>query len=133
MDYARNSLDLNSALAALEAHKGKIRAVVMIASYRPAAKFIEAVRPKHPDMLFTNVSFVGSSALADELKLLGPQYMNDVMVTQTVPSINGYSTVALDYKGVVEFKLTSSGPMECSPTEDSSGNNYHMVCRTKSR
>ncbi len=70
----------------------------MVASYRPAAKFIEAVRPDRPDMIFTNVSFVGSTALADELKLLGPKFMDNVIVTQTVPSITGYSTIAMEYK-----------------------------------
>ncbi len=98
MTYARNSLDLKGALATLHSSQRRIKAVVMVASYRPAAKFIEAVRPDNPDMIFTNVSFVGSTALADELKLLGPKYMDNVIVTQTVPSITGYSTVALEYK-----------------------------------
>ena len=110
MNYARNSLDLKSALTALDAHKGPIKAVVMIASYRPAAKFIENVRPKHPGMLFTNVSFVGSSALADELKLLGPRYMDNIMVTQTVPSISGYSTIAMEYKSALERYFPGEAP-----------------------
>ena len=110
LNYTRNSLDLRSALAALAAHPGKIRAVVMIASYRPAAKFIENVRPKNPNVIFTNVSFVGSSALADELKLLGPRFMDDVMVTQTVPSITGFSTIALEYKTALERYSPGEAP-----------------------
>ena len=98
MNYARNSLDIRQAVAALKSSPRKIKAVVMVASYRPAAKFIEAVRPDRPDILFTNVSFVGSTALADELKLLGPKFMDNIIVTQTVPSITGYSTIAMDYK-----------------------------------
>jgi len=46
----------------------------MIASYRAAARFIEKTRDLYPDMLTSNVSFVGSTALAEELKLLGPRY-----------------------------------------------------------
>lgn len=110
MNYARNSLDIHHALAALKGSPRKIKAVVMVASYRPAAKFIEAVRPEHPDMIFTNVSFVGSTSLADELKLLGPKYMDNVIVTQTVPSITGYSTIAMDYKAELAKSFPGEAP-----------------------
>jgi ABC-type branched-subunit amino acid transport system substrate-binding protein len=70
----------------------------MIASYRAAAKFIEKTRDLYPWMIYTNVSFVGSTALADELMLLGPRYASGVIVTQVVPAINSYATVVLKYK-----------------------------------
>ena len=38
-----------------------------------AAKFIENTRDVFPGMVYTNVSFVGSSSLAEELMLLGPR------------------------------------------------------------
>ena len=98
LGYERNSLNIKEALAALKASPKNIKAIVMVASYRPAAKFIEAVTPQRPGMLYTNVSFVGSTELANELKLLGPTYMDHVLVTQTVPSITGASTIALEYK-----------------------------------
>ena len=50
-----------------------IKAVVMVPTYRAAAKFIEKTRDLYPTMIYTNVSFVGSTALADELMLLGPR------------------------------------------------------------
>jgi hypothetical protein len=48
--------------AILKARK-TVRAVVMVAPYRPAAKFIEETRRQGLDAIFTNVSFVGSTAL----------------------------------------------------------------------
>jgi ABC-type branched-subunit amino acid transport system substrate-binding protein len=51
-----------------------------------------------PKMIFTNVSFVGSTALAEELKLLGPRYASGVIVTQVVPPVEGFSTAVLKYK-----------------------------------
>jgi Periplasmic binding protein len=51
-----------------------------------------------PTMIYTNVSFVGSTALADELMLLGPQYLNGVIVTQVVPAVDSYASTILKYK-----------------------------------
>ncbi len=110
MNYVRNSLDLTDALRTLHARQRKIRAVVMVASYRPAAKFIEKVRPENPDLIFTNVSFVGSTALADELRLLGPTYMDNVIVTQTVPAVSGYSTVAMEYRAALQRYFPGEAP-----------------------
>jgi hypothetical protein len=87
-------------VAALAKHKG-VKAVVMVATYRAAAKFIEKTRDLFPDLVYTNVSFVGSSALAEELKLLGPKYADGVIVTQVVPDPYGFSTLALEYRSAV--------------------------------
>jgi branched-chain amino acid transport system substrate-binding protein len=98
LNYKRNTIDVQEAVDWLRADKGQIKAVVMIASYRAAAKFIEKTRDLYPSMIYTNVSFVGSTALADELMLLGPRYATGVIVTQVVPAINSYATIVLKYK-----------------------------------
>ena len=98
LNYKRNTIDVPDAVDGLRAYKGQIKAVVMIASYRAAAKFIENTRDLYPSMIYTNVSFVGSTALADELMLLGPRYAAGVIVTQVVPAINSYTTIVLKYK-----------------------------------
>jgi ABC-type branched-subunit amino acid transport system substrate-binding protein len=104
LDYKRNTVDVDDAIARLRAHKTQIKAIVMVAAYRAAAKFIEKTRDLYPAMIYTNVSFVGSTALADELRLLGPRYTNGVIVTQVVPAIDGYSSLALAYKsGLADF------------------------------
>jgi ABC-type branched-subunit amino acid transport system substrate-binding protein len=98
LDYQRNTLDVDNAVARLRAHKIPIKAVVMVGAYRSCAKFIEKTRDVYPGMIYTNVSFVGSTALADELMLLGPRYANGVIVTQVVPAVDSYASAILKYK-----------------------------------
>jgi branched-chain amino acid transport system substrate-binding protein len=98
LDYKRNTLDVEDAVARLRAHKIPIKAVVMVPAYRAAAKFIEKTRDIYPTMIYTSVSFVGSTALADELMLLGPRYANGVIVTQVVPAVDSYASTVLKYK-----------------------------------
>ena len=101
--YQRNTIDVAEAVERLRERSGhvRVRAVVMVATYRAAAKFIEKVRDRSPNMIFTNVSFVGSTSLAEELNLLGSRYANGVIVTQVVPPVEGYSTAILKYKNAL--------------------------------
>jgi ABC-type branched-subunit amino acid transport system substrate-binding protein len=73
----------------------------MVPAYRAAAKFIEKTRDLYPDMIYTNVSFVGSTALADELMLLGPRFAKGVIVTQVVPAVDSYASTVLNYKAAL--------------------------------
>jgi len=98
LDYKRNTVDVDDAVARLRAQRNRIKAVVMVGAYRACAKFIEKTRDVYPEMIYTNVSFVGSTALADELMLLGPRYANGVIVTQVVPAIDSYASAILGYK-----------------------------------
>jgi branched-chain amino acid transport system substrate-binding protein len=98
------------AVEQLRISKIPIKAVVMVPTYRAAAKFIEKTRDMFPTMIYTNVSFVGSTALAEELRLLGPKYADGVIVTQVVPAIEGYSSFVLEYKNA----LAKSFPGEAS-------------------
>ena len=61
-------------------------------------------------MLYTNVSFVGSTALADELMLLGPRYAAGVIVTQVVPAVSGYSSAVLEYKNALAKYFPGEAP-----------------------
>jgi ABC-type branched-subunit amino acid transport system substrate-binding protein len=98
LNYERNTVDVEDAVNQLKAQKVPIKAVVMISAYRPAAKFIEKTRDLFPGMLYSNISFVGATVLADELMLLGPRYAAGAIVTQVVPAVSGYSSVVLEYK-----------------------------------
>lgn len=98
LNYKRNTVDVEDAVARLRQAKGAIKAVVMVATYRPAAKFIQRTRDAYPSLIYTNVSFVGSSALAEELMTAGPRYAEGVIVTQVVPPVEGYASVVLEYK-----------------------------------
>src|SRR5215467_12446506 len=66
LNYQRNTVDVEDAVAQLQRRRGAIKAVIMVPAYRAAAKFIEKTRDFYPDMIYTSVSFVGSTALADE-------------------------------------------------------------------
>jgi branched-chain amino acid transport system substrate-binding protein len=110
LNYKRNSVDVQEAIGQLRGHKGTIKAIVMVATYRAAAKFIEKARDMFPQMIFTNVSFVGSTALADELMLLGPRYATGVIVTQVVPAVSSYSTAILEYKSALAKYFPGEAP-----------------------
>src|SRR3989442_12461934 len=110
LDYKRNTVDVDDAVARLRAHKIPIKAVVMLPTYRAAAKFIENTRELYPTMIYTSVSFVGSTALADELMLLGPRYANGVIVTQVVPAVSGYSSIVLEYKNALAKYFPGEAP-----------------------
>ncbi len=97
LDYKRNTVDVDDAVARLRAHKIPIKAIVMVPAYRTAAKFIEKTRDLYPTMIYTSVSFVGSTALADELMLLGPRYAN------------GKTTLAKYFPGVLPDYVSLEG------------------------
>ena len=110
LNYKRNTVDVDDAVNQLKLQKPPIKAVVMVATYRAAAKFIEKTRDFFPGMIYTNVSFVGSTALADELMLLGPRYASGVIVTQVVPAVSGYSSVVLEYKNALAKYFGGEAP-----------------------
>ncbi len=109
LNYQRNTVDVEDAVAQLQQYNAQlqqkrrppIKAVIMVPTYRAAAKFIEKTRDLYPDLIYTSVSFVGSTALADELMLLGKKYATGVIVTQVVPAVDGHSSLVLDYKSAL--------------------------------
>jgi serine/threonine protein kinase/ABC-type branched-subunit amino acid transport system substrate-binding protein len=116
--YKRNTADVDGAVSSLlqygepteSATSGKnaapraprraVKAVVMVATYRAAAKFIQKVRSlrRFRDTLFFNVSFVGSETLAEELKSVDPALCPNVYVTQVVPPFDSGATGVLRYR-----------------------------------
>ena len=110
LNYKRNTVDVDDAVNQLKAQKVAIKAVVMVATYRAAAKFIEKTRVLVPGMIYTNVSFVGSTALAEELMLLGPRFANGIIVTQVVPAVGGYSSAVLEYKNALAKYFPGESP-----------------------
>jgi ABC-type branched-subunit amino acid transport system substrate-binding protein len=104
LNYKRNTVDVDEAVAQLQKSRIPIKAIIMVPTYRAAARFVEKTLNLYPNLIYTNVSFVGSTALANELMLLGPKYANGVIVTQVVPAVEGHSSVVLDYKfGLAKF------------------------------
>ena len=110
MTYSRNTVNVDDAVALLRRHKTQIKAVVLVATFRPAAKFIEKTRDAYPNMIYATISGVGSTGLADELKLLGPRYAEGVIVTQVVPAVEGYASVSLLYKRALAKYFPGEAP-----------------------
>ena len=118
LHYQRNTVDVDDAVAQLQQGNAQlqqkrhipIKAVIMVPTYRAAAKFIEKTRNLYPDMIYTSVSFVGSTALADELMLLGKKYATGVIVTQVVPAVDGHSSLILDYKSALAKYFPGQAP-----------------------
>ena len=110
LNYKRNTVDVDDAVAQLKKSRIPIRAVIMVPAYRAAARFIEKTRDLYPGMIYTSVSFVGSTALANELMLLGPKYAAGVIVTQVVPAVEGHSSVVLDYKSALAKYVPGESP-----------------------
>ncbi len=108
--YSRNTVDVDTAIAQIRSNRTPIKAVVMVATYRAAAKFIEKMRPSYPGMIFTNVSFVGSTSLRDELMLLGPKYASGVIITQTVPPLDANVPLVLQYRAALSKYFRGETP-----------------------
>src|SRR6476620_5622103 len=110
LHYQRNTVDVDDAVDQLRKSRIPIRAVVMVPGYRAAAKFIEKTRDLFPGMIYTSVSFVGSTALANELMLLGKRFASGVIVTQVVPALDGHSSLVLDYKAALSKYFPGEQP-----------------------
>jgi branched-chain amino acid transport system substrate-binding protein len=110
LNYKRNTVDVDEAISELRLQKTAIRAVVMVATYRAAAKFVEKTRDLFPGLIYTNVSFVGSTQLADELMMLGPRFASGVIVTQVVPAVGGASSAVLEYKAALNKYFPGEAP-----------------------
>jgi serine/threonine protein kinase/ABC-type branched-subunit amino acid transport system substrate-binding protein len=95
--YPRNTIQVERAAQQIIQHR-EIRAVVMVPTYRPAARFVQRVKDARKDVLFTSTSFVDCDALATELTQLGPEYAEGVIVTQVVPPVDSHASTVLKYR-----------------------------------
>lgn len=92
--YERNSLDIEEGLLEILKSKRDLRAVVIVGSYKPVAKFIKFASKLIPNAVFINVSFVGCLPLADLLN----DSSDEVFVTQVVPHFNSNLPIVQTYK-----------------------------------
>jgi ABC-type branched-subunit amino acid transport system substrate-binding protein len=115
VNYERNTVDVDGAVRDLLRYhessytvrsngstevrrKHPVRAVIMISTYKAAVRFIQKVRESDLSPVFLNVSFVGSNALAEGLKELGPTYADGVIITQVVPHYDSGATGVIRYR-----------------------------------
>jgi ABC-type branched-subunit amino acid transport system substrate-binding protein len=88
---------VEAAIRKLKAHREKLRAVVMVATSRAAARFVERAKDSGLDLVFTNIS-PGANDLADELSQLGASYADGLIMTQVVPLPTSRATALLKYQ-----------------------------------
>ena len=79
VSYTRNTEAVK--IAALDLRRADVDAVVIVGAYKPAANMIRWARRLNFNPYFINISFIGSSALAQELGSAGA----GVYITQVVP------------------------------------------------
>ena len=92
--FKRNTLNIDDALKTILTAKPKPKAIIMVGTYMPCARFIMRIEKYLPDTIFLNVSFVGSVALAKALGGAG----EGVIVTQVTPHFES------DLPGVKEYR-----------------------------
>lgn len=91
--YQRNTLNVENGLLEILNSRREIRAVIVVGSYKPAAKFIKFAQKLIPNAVFVNVSFVGCTNLAESLEGLD----SEVFVTQVVPHYNSDIEIVREY------------------------------------
>jgi ABC-type branched-subunit amino acid transport system substrate-binding protein len=92
----RNTVDVAEAVKRILAAGPRVKAVICFSTHKPVARFVEKVGGQ--GMVFTNASAVEAQDLADELKGLGPRFMQNMILTQVVPVPTSRSTVVLRYQ-----------------------------------
>jgi branched-chain amino acid transport system substrate-binding protein len=92
--YARNTVDVEGAVAQLIDPTIHPRAVIMIGAYKPCAKFIKLARRYGLRAAFVNVSFVIGDSLRAELG----DDAEGVVVTQVVPPVDSELPAVREYR-----------------------------------
>ncbi|MCG8650506.1 MAG: ABC transporter substrate-binding protein [Pirellulales bacterium] len=100
--YQRNRLEIDEAVATVLDDSRQIQAIIMVPTYKVAARFIQRVRKSRPTMYFSAVSFVDGEALAEEFEQIGPESGDGVIVTQVVPHYASQSTGVRYYRQVLK-------------------------------
>jgi ABC-type branched-subunit amino acid transport system substrate-binding protein len=95
--YDRNTVAVEAAVAEVLKKRERIKAIVMVPAYKPAARFIKLLKDQKMEATFCSVSFVNSEALVDELRSHGPNYFEGIIVGQVVPHYKFVNPETNDY------------------------------------
>jgi ABC-type branched-subunit amino acid transport system substrate-binding protein len=107
--YPRNTADLREAVAKLKERAADVDAVVMTATYKPAATFVRRGKDAGLKLFYTTVS-ADSGGLAEELVLSGHGYTDDVLLTQVVPVPTSPATTLIRYRNALEKYASGEKP-----------------------
>jgi ABC-type branched-subunit amino acid transport system substrate-binding protein len=109
LGYPRNTADVRDALAKLKERAADVDAVVMVATYKPAATFVRKAKEAGLDLFHTTVS-ADSNGLAEELVVSGARYTKDVLLTQVVPVPTSPATTLIRYRKALEKHAPGEKP-----------------------
>jgi len=108
--YKRNTVEVEDAVARIQQGAKQLKAVVMIATYKAAARFIEKIRGAGLDLILTNPSVVNAGQLAEELVPLGAKFTTDVIVTQIVPLPTSHATAVIKFREALQEYVVGEPP-----------------------
>ncbi|PCJ16676.1 MAG: ligand-binding receptor [Candidatus Cloacimonadota bacterium] len=105
--YQRNTVNIEDGLLTILDAEIEPKAIIMVGAYKPCAAFIKLAKENElTEVLFLNVSFVGSKALAKELG----KNVSNVIVTQVVPHYESDLPIIKEYKeDLKKFSKTEGG------------------------
>jgi len=108
--YKRNTTEVTEAVQTILKNQARAQAIVMVPTYKAAAKFVERVVNGGFKPTFTSVSFVGATALAEELGQMGAKYADGVIVTQVVPLPTSHASAILRYRELLKRYAPGENP-----------------------
>jgi ABC-type branched-subunit amino acid transport system substrate-binding protein len=109
LSYPRNTADVREAIAKLRERAADVDAVVMTATYKPAATFVRKTKDARLNLFYTTVS-ADSNGLAEELVLSGEGYTEGVLLTQVVPVPTSGATTLMRYRNELEKRAPGEKP-----------------------
>ena len=109
LSYPRNTADVRDAIAALKERPADVEAVVMVATYKPAATFVRKTKDAKLSLFYTTVS-ADSNGLSEELVLSGEGYTERVLLTQVVPVPTSGASTLIRYRKELEKHAPGEKP-----------------------
>lgn len=108
--YDRNTTKIGDAVTTLEQNQGRVEALVMVSTYKPAALMVQKLKDRKLNIQVAAVSFVGSELLAQQFKEMGAEYADGVIVTQVVPYYQSNASGVLRYREAMKKFYPLSKP-----------------------
>jgi ABC-type branched-subunit amino acid transport system substrate-binding protein len=109
LGYPRNTADVRDAVAQLKKRPKAYDAVVMVATYKPAATFVIQAKEARLNLFFISVS-ADSNGLAEDLVEAGRRFTERVAITQVVPVPTSPSPAVARYREALEKHALGERP-----------------------
>ena len=108
--YDRNTTQISKAVEQITQNQDRIEALIMVATYKPAALLVQQLKDQKLNIQTAAVSFIGSELLAQQFKEMGAEYAEGVIVTQVVPYYLSNATGVLRYRDALKKYYPLSKP-----------------------